>query len=139
MSIESFEAAVRALVAQGANIPLLRRVDEGRVTIHDYHSVLTTLFHQVSSSSSTFALAASQLDQDYWEAKAYLLHHADEEKTHWQWILSDLRETGFTGVMPDQALAARSFTVRVRKADEREPRNRGKAAPEPFRVDSPAV
>lgn len=104
MSLESFEPAVRALIAQGATNPMARRIDEGPVTMRDYHSVLYTLFHQVSSSSGTFALAASQLDQDHWEAKTYLLHHADEEKTHWQWILSDLRETGFAGVMPDQAL-----------------------------------
>jgi hypothetical protein len=104
MSLESFEATVRTLIAQGTHNAMMRRIEEGVVTMRDYHSLLCTLFHQVSLGPGAFALAASQLDQDHWEAKAYLLHHADEEKTHWQWILHDLRETGFTGVMPDQTL-----------------------------------
>jgi hypothetical protein len=103
MSPEVFEAAVHALIAQGANNAMMRRIDEGVVTMRDYHSILCTLFHQVSLGPGAFALAASQLDQDHWEVKSYLLHHADEEKTHWKWILSDLRETGFTDVMPDKA------------------------------------
>jgi heme oxygenase len=72
--------------------------------MRDYHAVLCTLFHQVSSGSGSFALAASQLDLHYWDAKDYLLHHAEEEKTHWQWILNDLRETGFAAPTPDQEL-----------------------------------
>ena len=30
----------------------------------------------------------------------YLLHHADEEMDHWQWILEDLKSTGYKGRDP---------------------------------------
>ena len=33
-------------------------------------------------------------------ARDYLLHHADEEKSHWQWVINDLKRIGYKGGDP---------------------------------------
>lgn len=29
--------------------------------------------------------------------REYLLQHANEEKSHWEWVISDLKNTGYDG------------------------------------------
>ena len=53
------------------------------------------IFHQVREGSFTFALAAVNCAPNLRNVKEYLLHHADEEKLHWRWILNDLEKTGY--------------------------------------------
>lgn len=76
---------------------LCKRLDGGKLTIQDYHSALRTLFHQVYFSSSSFALAAAHCPPELTHVRNYLIRHADEEKDHWLWILSDLEKTGYKG------------------------------------------
>lgn len=96
--------AFAEVVAQGiahiAENPLLQRVDDGTFLMADYHAILCRLFAQVYSSSGTFAIAAGHCGPEYSEIRMYLLRHAEEEATHWKWILSDLEQTGYRGPDP---------------------------------------
>ena len=53
------------------------------------------IFHQVREGAFTFALAGVNCAPHLRNVKEYLLHHADEEKSHWRWVLNDLKETGY--------------------------------------------
>lgn len=83
---------------------LLRRIECNQINLGHYHAILTTLFHQTRSSPYTFARAAANCDWKHETAKEYLLRHAEEERTHWRWILDDLRNTGYVGADPRDAL-----------------------------------
>ncbi|MCC6915420.1 MAG: iron-containing redox enzyme family protein [Rhodospirillaceae bacterium] len=63
----------------------------------DYHTLLSTLFHQTYSGPYTFALAAAHCSWRHERIKEYLLQHAEEERTHWRWVLDDLTSTGYAG------------------------------------------
>ena len=83
---------------------LVRRVDAGNVAMAHYHAILTTLFHQTQSGPYTFAKAAVNCGWQQPTAKEYLLRHAEEERTHWRWVLDDLRNTGYVGACPTTTL-----------------------------------
>lgn len=76
------------------------KIDANELGIEYYHRILLGVFHQVFRSSSSFALASASLGERNQIAKDYLLHHAEEEKTHWVWILNDLAGTGYKGPDP---------------------------------------
>lgn len=80
-------------------------IDSQEFQMSDYHKILLMLFHQVLETSSSYSLAAANLDSlRHGTAKDYLILHAEEEKSHWRWILSDLNKTGYTGIDPLQLL-----------------------------------
>lgn len=79
---------------------LCRRIEEGSVDLSHYHAILTTIFHQTRSSPYTFARAAVNCPWHHEIAKEYLLRHAEEERTHWRWILDDLTSTNYAGPSP---------------------------------------
>lgn len=95
-----FHDAVAQAVAGFADNAMFRRLDAGTLERADYHALLRTLFHQTYEGPSTFALAAFHCDPRHVEARAYLMRHADEEKDHWRWLLSDLRKSGDDGPDP---------------------------------------
>lgn len=76
------------------------KLDEKKLTLKDYHSILLMIFHQTYQGPSTFSLAAAHCDPRLHEARDYLIHHSDEEKSHWQWVINDLKKTGYTGPDP---------------------------------------
>ncbi len=91
---------------------LLVKLEDGTLAIEEYHDLLLTLFHQVYMSSSSFALAGTMVDSRWFHVREYLMEHAEEEKEHWAWIVSDLRATGYRGADPRQnfpSLAAQSY------------------------------
>ncbi len=96
----TFHDAVAEAVSAFPRNALCQRIDAGTVTITDYHGLLRTLFHQTFEGPSTFALAGYHCDPRHVDAKAYLMHHADEEKEHWRWVINDLRATGDGGPDP---------------------------------------
>ena len=53
------------------------------------------IFHQVREGPFTFALAGVNCAGHLRTVKEYLLHHADEEKLHWRWVVNDLEQTGY--------------------------------------------
>ena len=95
-----FEDIVLAQIARFPDSRFMRRVETGTVELRHYHALLTTLFHQTYSGPYTFARAAVNCDWRHETAKEYLIQHAEEERTHWRWVLDDLASTGYTGVNP---------------------------------------
>lgn len=79
---------------------MCRAVDGGELTMAHYHALLRMIFHQTFQGPSTFAFAGAHVPLKYFRARDYLLHHADEEKSHWEWVINDLRKTGFDGADP---------------------------------------
>jgi hypothetical protein len=84
-------------VARFRGVRLVKRIEEESVTLTHYHAILITLFHQTYSAPFTFAQSAVNCSWKHEAAKDYLLHHAEEERTHWRWVLDDLAATGYSG------------------------------------------
>ena len=95
-----FRGAVGGHVAAFEAAGLVQRVVRDDVSLVHYHAILTTLFHQTRSSPFTFAEAAVNCDWRHESAKDYLLQHAEEERTHWRWILNDLESSSYEGPDP---------------------------------------
>lgn len=81
-------------IAQFPQNIVCRKVDTGDFALSDYQKTLRMIFHQVRESPFTFALAGVNCGPHLRGAKEYLLHHAEEEKLHWRWVLNDLKQTG---------------------------------------------
>lgn len=91
---EEFLAAVRDAVRRFPDNRLCRKVDHGQLSVDDYRRLLRMLFFQAFEGPATFALAASHADPMHYEARDYLIQHAEEERQHWQWIVNDLAAIG---------------------------------------------
>jgi heme oxygenase len=100
MNLTHFESTVNAQVEAMTHTPAWRKLAENNLTVEDYHKILLTIFHQVQESAATFSLAAGYLPPNRFEARSYLMLHAEEEKMHWQWVRSDLTNTGYAGADP---------------------------------------
>lgn len=97
---ETFLEVMEAAVAAFPDNRLCRKLDAGALTLADYQSLLRMLFHQTFEGPSTFALAAAHCAPRHQQARDYLIAHAEEEKSHWQWVINDLRATGDHGPDP---------------------------------------
>ena len=95
--IKTQELAVQEFLNGNKVIDLL---DQGKFTMPNYHSLLKTIFHQVYFSSTSFAISGAMSSNSSVGVRRYLLHHAEEEMDHWQWILEDLESTGYKGLDP---------------------------------------
>lgn len=95
-----FVEAVEEAIATFPSNQLCRRVDAGALNMTHYHAILTTIFHQTYNGPYTFARAAVNCSWRHEAAKDYLLRHAEEERTHWRWVLDDLAATGYEGPSP---------------------------------------
>jgi hypothetical protein len=101
-SASDFHREVTAAIAAFPSAKLVQRVADGSVCLAHYHAILTTLFHQTYSSPYTFAKAAANCPWAHEGAKEYLLRHAEEERSHWRWVLDDLKATAYAGPDPRQ-------------------------------------
>jgi hypothetical protein len=99
---DRFEKAVAAEVERFPQSRLISRLETSRLELAHYHHLLITLFHQTRRGPYTFARAAVNCHWRHQKAKEYLLRHADEEKTHWRWLLEDLDGTAYRGPDPSQ-------------------------------------
>lgn len=97
---ERFSQIVEEAIEAFPRNRLCQKVDDGSLEIKHYHAILTTIFHQTYSSPYTFARAAVNCAWRHEAAKDYLLRHAEEERTHWRWVLNDLSATGYQGPSP---------------------------------------
>jgi len=95
--VKTHEQAVADFTRDNQVIALL---DSGKFALKNYHALLRAIFHQVYFSSSSFAIASAMNSHSSLNARRYLLHHAEEEMDHWQWILEDLKSTGYKGPDP---------------------------------------
>jgi hypothetical protein len=98
--LDHFRAVVRRQIDAFPDNALVRLIDSKQIEMRHYHVVLTTIFHQTRSGPYTFALAAANCPWRFEIAKEYLLRHAEEERSHWRWVLDDLRSTGYRGPDP---------------------------------------
>lgn len=96
----AFQEVVRVEIDRFTTSALPRRVDAGAVELRHYHAILCTLFHQTYAGPYSFARAAVRCEWKHEAAKDYLLRHAEEERSHWRWVLDDLAATGYAGTSP---------------------------------------
>ncbi len=62
-----------------ARVPVLQRLEEGTVTLHDYERLLFNLRQQVVDGSPWISRAASNFDIAHFELRAAAIKHAEEE------------------------------------------------------------
>lgn len=62
-----------------ADVPILRSLAEGTVTLTDYQRLLHNLRQQVVDGSLWIARAASNFDMDHFDVRSAAMHHAEEE------------------------------------------------------------
>ncbi len=100
-NFEQFSAKAKLCVEKfPAHNKIIELIDDEEIELSHFHSLLKTLFHQVYTSSSSFALAGSMCDSRHFKIREYLLHHAEEEQDHWKWIVQNLRDTSYNGADP---------------------------------------
>jgi 3-oxoacyl-[acyl-carrier-protein] synthase-3 len=76
------------------NVPILRRLAEGTVTIDDYLRLLFNLRQQVVDGSPWISRAASNFDIDHFELRSAAIRHAEEEHRDFLMIERDFVAVG---------------------------------------------
>lgn len=92
--IAGLDAVVEAGLQGMRSCWIYRALDAERFTARDYLRLMHMLFHQTYNSPLTFAIAGANCASEHRGISDYQLHHAIEEKDHWQWALNDLRSAG---------------------------------------------
>lgn len=77
-----------------AEVPILRRLEEGAVTIDDYLRLLFNLRQQVVDGSPWISRAASNFDIAHFELRAAAIRHAEEEHRDYLMIERDYVAVG---------------------------------------------
>ncbi|MDN5724905.1 MAG: iron-containing redox enzyme family protein, partial [Propionibacteriales bacterium] len=65
--------------ARLADVPILRRLHQGEVTLADYQQLLFNLRQQVVDGSLWISRVASNFDMDHFDLRSAAMHHAVEE------------------------------------------------------------
>jgi len=99
-AVVRFDSIVDGQISRFPEARLFSLLEEGRLRISHYHALLLTLFHQTYHGPYTFARSAVNCKWRHEAAKEYLLQHAEEERTHWRWMLNDLTVSGYAGSDP---------------------------------------
>jgi hypothetical protein len=100
-TFESYEKTVGASILNFTiENQIVHKITNGEFRVPHYHGLLLSIFHQVYFSSTSFALAGAMASNISTPVRSYLIHHAEEEKDHWMWILEDLKSTGYSGPDP---------------------------------------
>jgi pyrroloquinoline quinone (PQQ) biosynthesis protein C len=73
---------------------LFAMLSAGQLTVEHYVQYVVETFHLVRHTSRALALAASRIDDDQRDFRAWLLEQAHEEHGHEQFCLNDLRNLG---------------------------------------------
>ena len=98
--ISDFRGVVIEAIDHFAGNQLFQKLDSKKFDLGLYHKYLKMIFHQTFNGPSTFALAAANCNSKYDKIRDYLIHHADEEKSHWEWVQEDLESTGYKAADP---------------------------------------
>jgi hypothetical protein len=77
-----------------AEVPALKRLADGEVTIDDYRRLLFNLRQQVVDGSAWISRAASSFDVDHFELRAAAIKHADEEHRDYLMLERDYVSVG---------------------------------------------
>lgn len=99
-TFDDFTLAVEATIDAFSQNALFDLMTRGSLKLQHYHNLLLTIFHQTYSSPYTFARAGVNCSWRNEEVKEYLIRHAEEERTHWRWVLDDLLATNYSGPSP---------------------------------------
>ena len=75
-------------------VPILRRLDEGRFTLADYRRLLRNLRPQVVQGARWITRAASSFDADHLELRATAIRHAHDEHRDYELLESDYAAIG---------------------------------------------
>lgn len=75
-------------------VPILKRLADGEVTIEDYKTLLFNLRQQVVDGSPWISRAASNFDIAHFDLRAAAIHHADEEHRDYQMLERDYVAVG---------------------------------------------
>lgn len=102
-TFEELQRAVDEGILFYSQNELLRKLSTAEIKMSDYHTYLLTIFHQTFQGPSTFALAGAHCDLRHYKIRDYLIKHAEEERSHWEWVIDDLRNTGYEGPDPKES------------------------------------
>ena len=82
------------------NNQLFRLIKAEKVTLKHYQEFLLSIFHQTFHAAVSFASAGANCSNNNFEIRDYLIKHAEEEHSHWRWVLEDLKNIGYKGSDP---------------------------------------
>lgn len=83
-----------AFERQLANVPILRRLDDGSFTIEDYRRLLLNLRPQVVEGARWISRAASSFDRDHADVRSIVIGHAQEEHRDYEVLERDYVAAG---------------------------------------------
>jgi len=98
--VRSLRATADRAIEDFADNKVIKAIKAGEWTRADYQSLLLTIFPQVHQGTMSFALAAGNCATRHSAVREFLVHHAEEEMLHYQWIADDLRSIGYCGPDP---------------------------------------
>ncbi|MBY0386138.1 hypothetical protein K2X05_13345 [bacterium] len=98
--LNDFKAKVKSSVSSFEDNFIFKMISSGKLSLNIYHKLLINIFHQTYFGPVTFALAASRCSRHESVLREYLIQHAEEEKLHWTWVISDLKNSNYSGVDP---------------------------------------
>jgi hypothetical protein len=75
-------------------VPIVKRLEQGRLSIEDYQKLLLNLRQQVIEGSRWISRSASSFDRDYCDVRSIVIHHAHEEHKDYLMLEADYLATG---------------------------------------------
>jgi pyrroloquinoline quinone (PQQ) biosynthesis protein C len=72
-----------------SKVPIIKRLEQQRLSIEDYQTLLLHLRQQVIEGSRWITRCASSFDRDYADVRASVIHHAYEEHKDYTLLESD--------------------------------------------------
>lgn len=75
-------------------VPIVRRLEQGRLSIEDYQNLLVNMRQQVIEGSRWISRSASSFDRHYSDVRASVIKHAHEEHKDYMLLEADYVATG---------------------------------------------
>jgi len=75
-------------------VPIVKRLEQGRLSLEDYQQLLLNLRQQVIEGSRWISRSASSFDRDYSDVRAIVINHAHEEHKDYLMLEADYLATG---------------------------------------------
>ncbi|MBU2892017.1 iron-containing redox enzyme family protein [Colwellia sp. D2M02] len=88
-------------------VPIIKRLEQGRLSIEDYQSLLLNLRQQVIEGSRWISRCASSFDREYADVRSTVISHATEEHRDYLILENDYVATG--GTLTDIQAASKNI------------------------------
>lgn len=75
-------------------VPIVRRLEQGRLSIEDYQNLLVNMRQQVIEGSRWISRCASSFDRDYSDVRSAVIKHAYDEHKDYKLLEADYVATG---------------------------------------------